>query len=152
MNLSTMFLLLWRATTLRCPVCGKGKLYSGVFAMYERCPHCGWRFEREEGYWTGAMAVNLVVTELLIAAFVVPLEIVQVPLIPLLIFGAPVPILLPILFYRHSKSYWMAVDFGVHPAPVIREDFTLKDILGTLPPDERPGGDRDGKGKEPPNG
>ncbi len=129
MNIQTTLLLLWRATLLRCPICGKSKLFQRGFKMYDRCPHCGWQFEREEGYWTGAMGVNLVVTELLIAVVVVPLAAIQVPLVPLLIFGAPMPVLLPILFYRHSKAYWMTIDFRVHPAPVLRHDFSLHDII-----------------------
>src|SRR5215469_13744403 len=67
-------LLFWRAVLLRCPRCGKGPLFRRGYAMYERCPVCGWLYEREEGYWTGAMAVNLVVAELIVTAVVVPLS------------------------------------------------------------------------------
>jgi uncharacterized protein (DUF983 family) len=109
-----------RGFLLRCPNCGRGKLFRKGFTMYEKCSVCGWRFEREEGYWTGAVAVNLVVTELLIAFIVVPLAIVfasaNVSLALLLIVGLPLPILLPFLFYRHAKSLWMSIDFIVHPA------------------------------------
>jgi len=109
-----------RGFLLRCPNCGRGKLFRKGFTMYEKCSVCGWRFEREEGYWTGAVAVNLVVTELLIAIIVVPLAIVfasaNVSLVLLLIIGLPLPILLPFLFYRHAKSLWMSIDFIVHPA------------------------------------
>src|SRR5579884_2595182 len=68
-----ILLLLWRALLLRCPRCGEGPLYKRGYTMYEACPVCGWRYEREEGYWTGAMAVNLVVAELIVTAVVVPL-------------------------------------------------------------------------------
>ena len=109
-----------RGFLLRCPNCGRGKLFRKGFTMYEKCPVCGWRFEREEGYWTGAVAVNLVVTELLIAFIVVPLAIAfasaNVSLVLLLIIGLPLPILLPFLFFRHAKSLWMSIDFIVHPA------------------------------------
>lgn len=109
-----------RGFLLRCPNCGRGKLFRRGFTMYEKCSVCGWRFEREEGYWTGAVAVNLVVTELLIAFIVVPLAIVfasaNVSLALLLIVGLPLPIVLPFLFYRHAKSLWMSIDFIVHPA------------------------------------
>ena len=107
--------LLWRALRLRCPRCGRGRLYRRSYAMFPHCAVCSWVFEREEGYWTGAVAVNLVVTEFVIAALVVPLGILQVPIVPLLIFGLPLPVLLPILLYRHSKSFWMAIDFLIHP-------------------------------------
>jgi hypothetical protein len=65
------------------------------------------------------VAVNLVVTELLIAIIVVPVAIAfafaNVPLALLLIVGLPLPILLPFLFFRHAKSLWMSIDFIVHP-------------------------------------
>ena len=39
----------------RCPRCLKGKVFSGLFRMNENCPECGYRFEREQGYFLGAM-------------------------------------------------------------------------------------------------
>ncbi|MBA3431104.1 MAG: DUF983 domain-containing protein, partial [Actinobacteria bacterium] len=33
------------------------------FEMEPRCDVCGYLFEREEGYWTGAMIVNIAVCE-----------------------------------------------------------------------------------------
>jgi len=87
--------------------------------MYERCPVCGWSFEREEGYWTGAVAVNLVVTELLVTLLVVPLAvwlaITQQPITLLVITGLPLAFILPFIFFRHSKSFWMSIDFMIHP-------------------------------------
>jgi hypothetical protein len=87
--------------------------------MYERCPVCGWRYEREEGYWTGAIAINLVITELLIALVAVPLAIylalAQQPITLLIVIGLPMPFILPFIFFRHAKSLWMSVDFMFHP-------------------------------------
>ena len=111
--------ILIRGLLLRCPNCGKGKLFRRGFTMYEKCPVCGWRYEREEGYWTGAVAVNLVVTELLIALVAVPLAVAlalaQKPVTLLIIIGLPLPFILPLLFFRHAKSLWMSIDFMVHP-------------------------------------
>lgn len=107
-----------RGLLLRCPNCGRGKLFRKGFTMYEKCTVCGWRFEREEGYWTGAIAVNLIVTELLIALVVVPLAIALAAThqpLTFLLTGLPLPILLPFLFFRHAKSLWMSFDFIVHP-------------------------------------
>src|SRR5579859_754102 len=115
-NLTTILL---RGLLLRCPNCGKGKLFRRGFSMYERCSVCGWRFEREEGYWTGAVALNLVVTELLIALVAVPLAIslalAHQPITLLIIIGLPMPFVLPFLFFRHAKSFWMSIDFMIHP-------------------------------------
>jgi ABC-type tungstate transport system substrate-binding protein len=87
--------------------------------MYQKCPVCGWTFEREEGYWTGAIAVNLAITELLLACIVVPLAVSLAlshqPITLLLIIGLPLPFILPLLFFRHAKSLWMTIDFIIHP-------------------------------------
>ncbi|GAC1568868.1 MAG: DUF983 domain-containing protein [Ktedonobacteraceae bacterium] len=100
----------------RCPVCGRGKIFAGFFKTYERCPVCGFAFEREPGYYTGAIAVNLVISELLIASIAVPLAASQaVPVIGLIILGCTLPILLPVFFYRPTKSLWMSFDHFIHP-------------------------------------
>jgi uncharacterized protein (DUF983 family) len=111
--------LLLSGLFLRCPYCGKGKLFRRFYSMYDRCPVCGWRYEREEGYWTGAMALNLVVTELLIAIVTVPvviwLAVSGLPIWPLVAIGLPMCFILPLLFFRHAKSFWMSLDFMIHP-------------------------------------
>ena len=117
--MNSFFTGLIRAFFLRCPNCGKGKLFRRGYTMYERCSVCGWRFEREPGYWTGAIALNLVVTELLIAIVIVPLAIwlalTQQPITLLIVIGLPLPFILPFLFFRHAKSFWMSIDFRIHP-------------------------------------
>jgi uncharacterized protein (DUF983 family) len=111
-----MCVLLMRGLRLRCPVCGEGKLYRGWFKMYEYCPVCHFKYEREEGYYTGAIAVNLVLSELLIAAITLPLAIDQnIPFVPLILWGMTMPFLFPILFFRHTKSLWMSLDHLFHP-------------------------------------
>ena len=113
---SGLFVLLARGLRQRCPVCGKGKVFAGVFKTYERCPACHFIYEREPGYYTGAMAVNLVVTELLIVIVAVPMAASQAVSIPVMILiGATLPVLLPLLCYRPAKSLWMSLDHFLHP-------------------------------------
>jgi uncharacterized protein (DUF983 family) len=107
--------LFWHALRLRCPYCGKGRIFSHGFTMNDHCSNCGWIFEREEGYWTGAIAVNLVVAEMLAAAAAIPLAINQASPVLVMGIGLPLVIALPFLFYRHSNSFWMALDFIIHP-------------------------------------
>jgi uncharacterized protein (DUF983 family) len=114
--LKESLILFWRGICLACPVCGEGRIFSGWFKMHDDCPVCGFHFEREEGYFTGAMAVNLVATELLLAAVAIPLALL--PGMSLLLFvlvGGALAILLPLLFYRHSKGLWMSLDHIFHP-------------------------------------
>src|SRR5216110_568518 len=47
---------------MRCPRCLRGKLFRGLMDMWERCPQCGFVFEREEGYFTGAMYASTLIT------------------------------------------------------------------------------------------
>lgn len=108
--------LLWRAARLRCPHCGRGPIYERGYRMYGHCPYCEWTFEREEGYWTGAVALNLVVTELAIAIWVVPLAWNQFPMVPLILGGLFLSVGLPLLLYWHAKAFWMAIDLRIHPA------------------------------------
>lgn len=37
----SLFQALWRGARLRCPRCGRGRLFSGYLATAERCPACG---------------------------------------------------------------------------------------------------------------
>ena len=58
--------ILVRSLRLRCPRCGQGAVLSGGFSTNAACPVCGLRFQREEGYWIGAIYVNLITTQFLI--------------------------------------------------------------------------------------
>jgi uncharacterized protein (DUF983 family) len=118
--MNNLWKLLWRGLRLRCPVCGKGKLFRGFFKMYEACPVCHFIYEREEGYFTSSMAINIVISELIVTGLVVPFAIEaglnpNIPFIPIMILGSPLPIILPILFYRHSRSLWMSLDHLLNP-------------------------------------
>ncbi len=114
--LKEILVLLGRGMRLACPVCGEGRLFRGWFKMYERCPVCGFRYEREEGYFTGAMAVNLVISELLLAALAIPLALQPWMSVFLLVAtGGALAVLLPLLLYRHSRGLWMSIDHIMHP-------------------------------------
>ena len=45
-----------------CPRCRTGRIFRKSIwlfpAMYERCPACGLKFEREDGYFLGAMYIG----------------------------------------------------------------------------------------------
>src|SRR6058998_576038 len=63
----------------RCPVCLQGAMFRGRFEMNATCPVCGHRFEREPGFFQGAMYVSygigivyIGVLAILANAFLVP--------------------------------------------------------------------------------
>lgn len=40
---------------LRCPACGRGAFWQGGFRTARSCPACGMLFEKEAGYYAGAI-------------------------------------------------------------------------------------------------
>jgi uncharacterized protein (DUF983 family) len=106
-------LMLWRGLRRKCARCGGGKLFRRWFRMTDRCPHCGLKFEREPGYWVGAIAMNTAVVGFLFAVVLVAFSAATVPDIPwvtLLIIEIPLMAIVPVLFYPFSKTIWVAVD------------------------------------------
>jgi uncharacterized protein (DUF983 family) len=104
----------------RCPRCGQRKIFSGFFTLRAACPRCGFRFEREEGYWTGAMIVNIAACEIWFAILFVAVIAATLPHIawvPLLGVALLTNGLLPVVFYPWSKTIWMALDLYLHHDP-----------------------------------
>ena len=50
-----------------CPRCGHRKLWVHWFKMKERCPTCGYKIARDEGFWLGGYVMNVVIGEGLLA-------------------------------------------------------------------------------------
>lgn len=109
----------WRGLRRKCPRCGRSKAFVSYFKLRDHCPTCGLRFYRESGYWVGAMIVNIAVCELWFFALFIGALIAMWPDIswgPLLAIALLTNGLLPVLFYPHSKSVWMAIDLHFHPS------------------------------------
>ncbi|MDI3339748.1 MAG: DUF983 domain-containing protein [Sphaerobacter sp.] len=117
-DVSKALLVLLRGLVRRCPSCGDPGTYQRWFFMRGRCPRCGLLFEREEGYWTGAMAINLIVTELIFAVVMVAWVIKawpDVPMVPLLTVGLVLNGIVAVLFYPIARTIWIAIDLLLHP-------------------------------------
>jgi uncharacterized protein (DUF983 family) len=106
-------LMLWRGLRRKCPRCGSGKLFTHWFRMVPDCPVCKLHFEREPGYWVGAIAISTMVVGILFTIVLVVFSAATVPDIPwvtLLMAELPLMGLGPIAFYPYSKTLWVAVD------------------------------------------
>jgi uncharacterized protein (DUF983 family) len=107
------FRAVWRGMIRRCARCGGGGLFRRWLVMLPDCPTCGMHFERVEGYWLGAVALNLVVTE---GAFVVSLVLWMVMTWPDVPWGAVLAALialnavLPLAFHPWSRTIWVALE------------------------------------------
>jgi uncharacterized protein (DUF983 family) len=85
--------------------------------MHSRCPHCALVFEREPGYFVGAIYVNYGATSLLaIAGFLALDYFAALSLWTQLLLWGGFAILFPLFFFRYSRSLWLSVDYIFSPA------------------------------------
>jgi uncharacterized protein (DUF983 family) len=114
--------IIGRALRQRCPRCGRTPLYTGWFTMRERCAACGLRYEREQGYFVGAIYINYAVTVLVAGGTVLVLDwTVGLTLAQQLAIGVTLCALVPLVFFRYSRSLWLSVDYLVTLADERRE-------------------------------
>jgi uncharacterized protein (DUF983 family) len=107
--------MLWRGVTRRCARCGTGHLFRRWFTMVDDCPGCGLHFEREEGYWVGAVVLNFAFVALIFVVAMtvfmaatlpdIPVPTLLMTLIPLMTFG-------PLFAYPFTKTTWVAIDLA----------------------------------------
>ena len=86
--------------------------------MKERCPRCGMKFEREEGYFLGAFTVNFGVMLLSLALFIavgLALTLPDPPPGKLALAGMVVGVVVPTFFYPFSRTVWSAIDLIMKP-------------------------------------
>ncbi len=108
--------LVARAAQRRCPECGAAGIFANWLTLKPRCLRCGYVFEREQGYFLGAYAVNLVVAELLTVGLLVGLMIwTALSWIALEAIVIPLAIGLPLLFFPYARTFWMAFDLWFTP-------------------------------------
>ena len=94
-------------------------MFAGLFFMHPSCSRCALTFEREQGYFVGAIYINYAATTLIaIAGFLMldyftPISLSQ----QLLLWGA-FAILFPLFFFRYSRSLWLSVDYLFTPADI----------------------------------
>jgi len=105
--------MLWWGFTKRCARCGRGHLFRRWFTMVDDCPRCGLHFEREQGYWAGALAINIMSVGAVFAVSFLVAMILTVPDVPvglMLAIFVPLVAIGPIVWYPFSKTIWVAVD------------------------------------------
>ncbi|MCA1615097.1 MAG: DUF983 domain-containing protein [Acidobacteria bacterium] len=107
-----------RGARLRCPVCGGASVFQTPFRVRPECPACGAVFQREEGFFVGAIMINVVTTEAAVLAtaglWLLSSAGGGAALLPILF---AVALLFPVAFYHHAWSLWLAGDHLVEGLP-----------------------------------
>lgn len=128
-----------RALRLRCPTCGEKPMFlpwkkvrsmGDWFAPLDGCPRCGYAFDREPGYFLMAIwGVNYGVIGLgsMTVYFILRswAPIPSTALILLCVVPAP---LLSILFARHAKSLFLALDHFLIPIFATKKAISLVNL------------------------
>jgi len=105
----------------RCPRCRSGRIFRcsifrGFPKMHERCPVCGLKFEREQGYFLGAMYISYGVALVMITALAAllwsttPWPITKVTVWAIVLF---MPLALPTTLM--ARVLWIYLDQAVDP-------------------------------------
>lgn len=101
---------------LHCPRCGARSLFRNWWTMHEQCAACQLRFEREQGYFLGAMYINYGVTVVLTLLGSFALEWWQeVSLTQQLVLWITFGTLFPLVFFRHARGLWLGLDYCFDP-------------------------------------
>ncbi len=97
---------------LRCPNCGRGRMFRGLFKMEPTCPYCGARYERQSGESIGGTLINLCVAEVLsVGGYFVSQALWSPPLAFQLVFWITFNIVFIVLFYRHARGLWVSIAY-----------------------------------------
>ena len=108
MNISALF-------RQKCPRCSDGKMFRGLFKMNTTCPKCGFKFERQEGYFTSAIFIGNFLYALIVAPTLMIMTINEKPIWKIVaVLGGFSVIAIPLIF-RYSRVIWQHVDFMIHP-------------------------------------
>jgi len=131
--MSRVIRLLFSGLLLKCPRCGLGPLFYGLFSMHSQCSNCSLGFEREQGYFVGAMYINYGATVIIaIPGYFILDYFLGISLAMQLALWIGFAISFPLLFFRHSRSFWLTLDHFFNPPestlyPVPKNSVRYKD-------------------------
>jgi uncharacterized protein (DUF983 family) len=84
--------------------------------MHAACAVCHLPFEREPGYFVGAIYINYAATAVIsISGFLLLDAYAHLSLTAQLLGWGAFGVVFPLLFYRYSKSLWLAIDHLFSP-------------------------------------
>jgi len=112
--------MLKRGLRKRCPRCGSGHLYTSWFRMKDRCPGCGFKFDREPGFFIGAYFINFVIAEgfmfVMLMVYIAALNRDSgTSQVGPIVLGLTFAIVCPLVFYPFARTIWSAIDLAMSP-------------------------------------
>lgn len=103
--------VLSRSILLRCPCCGLGRVSKYWFRSPSNCSQCGALFEREPGFYLGAMIFSCAIATVTAAIVVVILTVWDLASREsALALGLGLGLGIPLLFFPWARSFWLGID------------------------------------------
>ncbi len=105
---------MFRSSRLRCPECGEGKFAKSWRETHEECPHCGFDFRVEDGFYLGSIYLNYGL--LAVASLAVGLPVVWLGYVTAwtaTIIGVVVCISVSVWFFRYARSLWLGLGYFI---------------------------------------
>ena len=119
MEMPTVGSMLARVLTLRCPWCGGRKTFVRRWlGRHRRCPTCGLRWRREDGFELGPMTLNIILTFLAVLAamgIAIGVTLPDIPVTKVVVALAAVAAVVPLIVFPWCNLAWFAVDLRAHP-------------------------------------
>lgn len=114
----TTFRVVARGLLRRCPRCGGGKLFDSWLKMKDRCPTCGMKYERDEGFFLGAFTTSLGAVILALMIYIgvaIALTLPDPDPVRISVGAVIVAIVVPLVSYPFSRTLWSAIGLAMKP-------------------------------------
>jgi uncharacterized protein (DUF983 family) len=107
---------LTQALRLRCPMCGRSKLFRSWFRMHHACDQCGIKFDRGPGFYLGSIYINYGLTAFVVTVGYLVMFFADTPYPGTrLVLLSAFCLLFPLCFFRYARSLWLAMDVYFDP-------------------------------------
>ncbi len=101
--------------TLKCPKCAEGKMFNAPFKMNETCPNCGFKYEREDGYFTNAAVIASIFYSFIVAPTLLIMVALNKPIPDIAITLTILTLITVPIIFHYSRSIWLYIDFMANP-------------------------------------
>lgn len=94
----------------RCPMCGEGRAFTGVLTMADVCDHCGARFDRDPGFFTGATTIPYILASVWVTGLLAVLGMMGLlrdPRLTWWVIGSTMVFVL--IVFPFSKRLWLGM-------------------------------------------
>src|SRR3954471_21962507 len=99
-----------------CPNCGKAPVFRG-FSMAKDCPVCHFKYEREHGYYMGAMVLSYVFSSFsVIPTFIIGVMLLNANVFAVIAVASLQIILLVPFLLKYSRLIWIYLDHRQDPS------------------------------------